>query len=786
MSTGRSSAIPVALGVDFGARRTTSLGVAVAVFISYARDDRPAVETLRRHIETPKREVWLDEKLTGGQKWWDTILSRIRDCDVFLYALSLDSLDSRACQAELGYAQDLGRPILPVMVAPVAVQLAPRRIAEMQIVDYTTPTPDTPVSLESALSLRNALDEMPAAGELPDPLPDPPPVPISYMDRERELIDGEELSYAEQTVLVAKLRALLDRKDDRPVAIELLKKLRKRPDVAQQVVRDIDALLVDVAPHKPPPVVRPAPRLSAELHPEVGRSRAGARFELEARNHGGTRVTATLAVTQESGALSLEVHPGTMNVAPGATNRAAVRVKPRAPVLVGGSRKHPVRVAIGSAGSDPLVAEATFVQEPWVRPWQAIGGLLVAMVLVAVVLVWLMRGPSPPQPTRGRSQPSQRTTLSWDSLAPPETTAKDAVMSAVAAVPEGGGYVAGGKDGTDAAVWRSRDGRTWDRISSDDLDGENGSLSVGAIIVPNPDLTFAIGKETSAEGDKDVAVWRSEGGEESAFQRLPDELLEGEDDQVATCARGTPPEKGVGVLIGGFEGAPGSRVASIWNSTTQGDAWEQLSVMNPTTWDEARINRIICLPAESCDLFLAVGSSTQDGSKDATVWTSTTGREWVPSVISADGDQGMTDATVFDSMLVAVGFDRSGAHGGAAVWTSSDGTDWSRVPDPEGTLEGPDFVANNLSAPNFEGPPGLIAVGQGREVDSPNHDALVWTSEDGLRWFRESDPNGAFGGPGDQEIRGIAARDDFPVIAVGLMGLDDEDPAIWIARPLPA
>jgi TIR domain len=212
----------------------------VAVFISYARSDRLVVDVLRRHIELSQREVWLDERLTGGQAWWDSILSHVRSCEVFIYALSPDSLNSRACRAEFDYAQALARPILPVMVRDAPVQLAPPRIANTQIVDYRNPT------AEGAMSLRNALEEMPRPPSLPDPLPDEPPVPMSYLDQYRALIDGEDLDYTQQTVLLARLRPRLSDEDDRPVVIDLLRKLEQRPDAARQVAEEIHAILADL------------------------------------------------------------------------------------------------------------------------------------------------------------------------------------------------------------------------------------------------------------------------------------------------------------------------------------------------------------------------------------------------------------------------------------------------------------------------------------------------------------------------------------------------------------
>ena len=84
------------------------------VFISYSRHDERAVTSLVGDLQRARVEVWLDEQLGGGESWWTAILEEIRGCAVFLFALSDRSLFSKPCRAELGYAQDLGLPILPV------------------------------------------------------------------------------------------------------------------------------------------------------------------------------------------------------------------------------------------------------------------------------------------------------------------------------------------------------------------------------------------------------------------------------------------------------------------------------------------------------------------------------------------------------------------------------------------------------------------------------------------------------------------------------------------------
>ena len=104
-------------------------------FISYARQDQAAVEALNADLERARVHVWMDEELTGGESWWDTILEQIRSCDLYIFALSPNSLRSRACKAELEYALAPNRPP-PAFVRDVAIQLAHPAIARTQMVDY--------------------------------------------------------------------------------------------------------------------------------------------------------------------------------------------------------------------------------------------------------------------------------------------------------------------------------------------------------------------------------------------------------------------------------------------------------------------------------------------------------------------------------------------------------------------------------------------------------------------------------------------------------------------------
>ena len=152
------------------------------VFISYARVNSTRIDDVVRAIEYLGHEVWIDRELVGGRKWWDQILENIRGCDVFVAALSAQSLASKPCHLEYDYAMALEKSILPVVVAgDVLPEQVPADLARIQFVDYREGDE------QSALALAKALAALPAPRPLPNPLPPPPELlPSLQLPRDRD------------------------------------------------------------------------------------------------------------------------------------------------------------------------------------------------------------------------------------------------------------------------------------------------------------------------------------------------------------------------------------------------------------------------------------------------------------------------------------------------------------------------------------------------------------------------------------------------------------------------
>jgi serine/threonine kinase PknH len=201
-------------------------------------------------------EAWIDEELSGGESWWRVILEQIRECDVFIVALSNHSLESKPCQAELRYAQALKRPILPVRIGPIDSMRA-NPLAAVQTIDYQNPTPDTAIQLISALHELKA-----QRPPLPEPLPAEPPVPFEYLMRLRNTLEDRELGSSQQATLLNELRSALDEDGQDPVVrrdiTQLLLLLQNRPDVTWKTRTDVEKVLASVGESSATADVAPA------------------------------------------------------------------------------------------------------------------------------------------------------------------------------------------------------------------------------------------------------------------------------------------------------------------------------------------------------------------------------------------------------------------------------------------------------------------------------------------------------------------------------------------------
>ena len=210
---------------------------ALRCFMTYARKDKPLVIQLRAGLQRLGYTAWMDGELGGGRKWWDEILRQIRLCDAIIVVVSPALLESQASTLEREYARRLGKTILPVAVRPVRPELLPPDLAAVQMVDYSDP------SAVAAFELADALAHLPASPDLPEPLPDPPTVPLSYLSDLTARVHAPSLTLDEQLALVSRLRSVIGKETEHQPAMDLLHTLQRRDDLYHEPAREIASIV---------------------------------------------------------------------------------------------------------------------------------------------------------------------------------------------------------------------------------------------------------------------------------------------------------------------------------------------------------------------------------------------------------------------------------------------------------------------------------------------------------------------------------------------------------------
>lgn len=209
------------------------------VFVSYSGRREPTINGLVEDIEALGHHVWFDKELSGGQVWWDHILEQIRINDIFVLALDPISLESEACLRECKYADDLHKPLLPVLISDeVSTSLLPEILSKIQFVDYRDQ------DRQAVFRLARAFAALPAFVSLPEPLPTPPDIPLSYLGSLAEKIDSaSEMGYEQQSALIFDLKRALQDPRHAEGARTLLSRLRKRRDLFATCADEIDDIL---------------------------------------------------------------------------------------------------------------------------------------------------------------------------------------------------------------------------------------------------------------------------------------------------------------------------------------------------------------------------------------------------------------------------------------------------------------------------------------------------------------------------------------------------------------
>jgi hypothetical protein len=109
------------------------------VFLSYRSIEADFALKLAADLKNAGVRLWMD-RLDGiyvGMDWRDAIQNAINTCIAMLAVLSPDYVESEYCRKELARANDLKRPIFPVLLGPVKKENWPLVIQGVQYEDFT-------------------------------------------------------------------------------------------------------------------------------------------------------------------------------------------------------------------------------------------------------------------------------------------------------------------------------------------------------------------------------------------------------------------------------------------------------------------------------------------------------------------------------------------------------------------------------------------------------------------------------------------------------------------------
>lgn len=134
--------------------------------------------------------------------------------------------------------------------------------------------------------------------------------------------------------------------------------------------------------------IAPFVDVRAELLPARRRGPFGARFQLVLDNWGNVPIELDLQANDDGEELACRVIPSRISPPPGDATFTRLQVRPRRRFLRGQPRTHRVQVSARSQGIGPVVAQATYVQEPMVGAWIPKLALAVLAGALALAVLW--------------------------------------------------------------------------------------------------------------------------------------------------------------------------------------------------------------------------------------------------------------------------------------------------------------------------------------------------------------------------------------------------------------
>jgi formylglycine-generating enzyme required for sulfatase activity len=86
------------------------------IFISYAREDQPYARGLADHLRQRDFDVWMDDRIDFGDRWWQTIIQALRASAALVVVMTPQSEKSEWVHREVLLALDDHKPVFPLLL----------------------------------------------------------------------------------------------------------------------------------------------------------------------------------------------------------------------------------------------------------------------------------------------------------------------------------------------------------------------------------------------------------------------------------------------------------------------------------------------------------------------------------------------------------------------------------------------------------------------------------------------------------------------------------------------
>ncbi len=85
------------------------------VFISHSKLDKPYARELIQQLRAHGIEAWMDDqRIRAGKKWWEAIVTALRDCSAFVLIMTDEAAASDWVNNEILVAKEFEKPIFPL------------------------------------------------------------------------------------------------------------------------------------------------------------------------------------------------------------------------------------------------------------------------------------------------------------------------------------------------------------------------------------------------------------------------------------------------------------------------------------------------------------------------------------------------------------------------------------------------------------------------------------------------------------------------------------------------